>query len=44
MTSYNRRDIMRQASALGLSIVGLSTIGGRARADQEFILFHMVRL
>ena len=39
MTSYNRRDIMRQASALGLSIVGLSTIGGRARADQNLSYF-----
>jgi spermidine/putrescine transport system substrate-binding protein len=39
MTSYNRRDILRQASALGLSITGLSTMTRGARADQNLSYF-----
>jgi spermidine/putrescine transport system substrate-binding protein len=39
MSGFSRREILRQASALGLSIVGVSAMGSRARAEQNLSYF-----
>jgi spermidine/putrescine transport system substrate-binding protein len=39
MPKVNRRDLLRQASALGLSVIGASALGRGARAEQNLSYF-----